>query len=79
MVSSCCDAKSMIGEKIVKATYGYITRYMGYCSKSNRCSIFKEVIEDDYLLGDGFLNEFTRDVVVPFAKAYNKIDKKKEK
>lgn len=51
MESNCCGAKSMIGERISKATYDGITLYMGYCSKCNRDSIFKEVIEDDYLLG----------------------------
>ena len=52
---------------------------LGFCSECRDHEVFEEMPEDDYLLGDGFLNEFTRDVVVPFAKAYNKIDKKKEK
>ena len=35
----------------------------------------KLIIKDDYLLGDGFLNEFKRDTVIPFSKAYNEIKK----
>ena len=64
MVSNCCGALP-IGE-----TY----ESLGFCSGCKEHAVFEEMPEDDYLLGDGFLNEFTRNVVIPFAKAYNKIN-----
>ena len=67
MVSNCCSALP-IGE-----TY----ESLGFCSECRDHAVFEETLEDDYLLGDGFLNEFTRNVVIPFAKAYNEIDRKK--
>ena len=42
MVSSCCDAKSMIGERISKATYDGVTLNMGYCSECRNHSVFIE-------------------------------------
>ena len=45
MVSNCCGAKSMIGERIDTATYPdhtgvVVTLNMGYCSECGNCSIF---------------------------------------
>jgi len=67
MVSNCCGALPI----------GEVYDSLGFCSGCKEHAVFEEMPEDDYLLGDGFLNEFTRNVVIPFAKAHNEIDRKK--